>query len=115
MQTRDSQLKFIRINGVRIAACAWSGYKSKGRGLVCVLSDLHNEVLQQVPFDFMPEVDASKLVDQWYGSKEARMTAGYDPRKEVVVCFVRQATGDRTYFDCYKVQTKPTPPDADEE
>ena len=102
------------MNGVRIAACAWGGYKTKGRGLVCVLSDLENEVLQTVPFDFMPEVDASKLIKPWYGSDEARLVSGYDPQKEVVVCFVRQATGDRTDLDCYKVQTKPAPPDADE-
>ena len=115
MKTRDSQLKFIRMNGVRIAACAWNGYKAKGRGLVCVLSDLENELLKQVPFDFMPEVDASKLIKPWYGSKEARLVSGYDAQKEVIVCFIRKADGNRTDLDCYKIQTKPAPPDADEE
>jgi len=62
VKTRDSQIQFIHFNGVRIAACAWNGHREKGRGLVCVLSDLENKVLQQVPFDFMPESDASKLI-----------------------------------------------------
>ena len=100
---------------MRIAACAWDGYRIQGRGLICVLSDLHNEVLQQVPFDFMPEADASKLINQWYGSKEARMVAGYEPRKEVVICFVRKAAENQTDIDCYKIQTRPAPPDAAEE
>ena len=52
LKTRDSQIQFIRLNGVRIAACAWNGHKEKGRGLVCVLSDLENEVLQRVPIGF---------------------------------------------------------------
>ena len=45
MKTRDDQIEFIRLNGRRIAACAWQGYQDKGRGLVCVMVDLHNEVL----------------------------------------------------------------------
>jgi len=115
MKTRDSQIEFIKLNGVRVAACAWDGYRTKGRGVVCVLSDLHNEELRLVPFDFMPEVDASKLIKQWYGSKEARMVAGYDPHKEVVICFVRKAAEDQTDIDCYKIQTRPVPPEAAEE
>jgi hypothetical protein len=114
LKTRGSQIQFIRLNGVRIAACAWNGYREKGRGLVCVLSDLENEVLQQVPFDFMPERDASKVMKPWYGTKESRMVAGYDPEKEVVICFVRTADGDRTDFDCYKILTNPAPPQAAE-
>ena len=78
MKPRDSQIQFIRLNGVRIAACAWNGHKEKGRGLVCVLSDLENEVLKQVPFDFMPEADASKVIKPWYGTKESRIIAGYN-------------------------------------
>ena len=109
-----SKIQFIRLNGVRIAACAWNGSKEKGRGIVCVLSDLENEILKQVPFDFMPESDASKLIKPWYGTKESRMVAGYDPEKEVVVCFVRQGTKDRTDFDCYKILTAPAPPEAAE-
>ena len=46
LKTRDSQIQFIRLNGVRIAACAWNGHRERGRGLVCVLSDLENEILQ---------------------------------------------------------------------
>ena len=115
MKTRDTQIDFIRLNGVRIAACAWNGFKGKGRGLVCVLCDLENEVLQQVPFDFMPEIDASKVIRPWYSTKESRMVARYDPDKEVVICFVRRATVDRTDFDCYKIVTLPAPPMAAEE
>ena len=114
MMTRDSQIEFLRINGVAIAACAWNGYKANGRGMVCVLSDLENEVLQQVPFDFMPEIDASKLIKPWYGCKEARMVSGYDPQKEVVICFVRNAKEDKTNIDAYKIITRPAPPDAAE-
>ena len=68
---RYEQIEFIRLNGVRIAACAWNGYQAKGRGMVCVLSDLHNEVLRVVPFDFLPEIDAPKLFKPWAGSREA--------------------------------------------
>ena len=62
----------------------------------------------------MPEVDASKVMKPWYGTKESRMVAGYDPEKAVVVCFVRHAGGDRTDFDCYKMITNPAPPEAAE-
>jgi hypothetical protein len=115
LKTRNSQIQFIRLNGAGIAACPWNGYKEKGRGMICVLSDLENELLQQVPFDFMPESDAAKVMKPWYGTKESRMVAGYDPEREVVICFVRGAGGDRTDFDCYKIITKPTPPLASEE
>jgi len=115
VKTRDSQIEFIRLNGVRTAACGWNGYRERGRGLVCVLSDLENEVLRQVPFDFMPEIDASKVIKPWYGTKESRMVAGYEPEKEVVVCFVRQADGERTDFDCYNIITNPAPLEAAED
>ena len=114
MDTRDSQIEFLRINGVAIAACAWNGYRAKGRGMVCVLSDLENEVLQHVPFDFMPEIDASRLIKPWYGGKEARMVSGYDPQKEVVICFIRRAQEDNSDIDSYKLVTRPAPPDAAE-
>ena len=32
LKTRDSQIEFIRLNGVRIAACAWNGHRENGRG-----------------------------------------------------------------------------------
>ena len=75
MKTRDDQIEFIRLNGRRVAACAWHGYQDKGRGLVCVMSDLHNELLHQVPFDFLPEIETSKIIDPWYGTKESRSDA----------------------------------------
>jgi hypothetical protein len=109
MKIRDDHVEFMLLDGRRIAACAWNGHKAKGRGLVCVLSDLHNEVLQQVPFDFIPEVDASKLLKPWFGTKESRMVAGYDPETEVVICFVRKAEDDKTDLDAYKIKTRPAP------
>jgi hypothetical protein len=112
VKTRDDQIGFIRLNGVRLAACAWNGYKDRGRGIVCVLSELHNELLHQVPFDFMPESDASKFFKPWNGSKESKMLAAYDPEIEVVICFVRRGGDDRTEIDSYKVKTNPTPPAA---
>ena len=83
--------------------------------MVGVLSDLENEMLQQVPFDFMPEVDASKLIKPWYGCKEARMVSGYDPEKEVVICFVGKGEGDKIDIDSYRLITRPAPPYAAED
>ena len=114
MKTRDEQIEFIRLNGRRIAACAWQGYQDKGRGLVCVMSDLHHELLRQVPFDFLPEIETSKVIDPWYGTKESRMVSGYDPRTEVVIAFFRRAADDRTDIDSYKIKTRPAPPWAEE-
>ena len=114
MKTRDEQIEFVRLNGRRIAACAWQGCQDKGRGLVCVMSDLHNELLHQVPFDFLPEIETSKIIDPWYGTKESRMVSSYDPRTEVVIAFFRKAAEDRTDIDSYKIKTRPAPPVAEE-
>ena len=110
MKTRDEQVEFMRINGVRVAACGWSGYQTKGRGMVCVLSDLHNEVLRQVPFDFMPEADAAGLFKPWIGSREQRMVAGYDPATEIVICFVWKGNDEQSEIDAYRIKTRPAPP-----
>jgi hypothetical protein len=59
---------------------------------------------------FMPEVDASKIFKRWYGTKESRMVAGYDPETEVVICFIRKADDDKTDIDAYKIKTRPAPP-----
>ena len=115
MKTRDDHIEFLRANGVRVAACAWNGFRAKGRGLVCVLCELENEVLRTVPFDFLPETDAAKLFKPWAGSKESRMLAAYDPAMEVVVCFVRKGEGDSTGIDSYKIKTRPVPPAAAEQ
>ena len=111
MKTRDEQIDFIRLNGVRMASCAWNGFTAKGRGMVCVLSDHHNELLGQVPFDFMPAVDAAKLISEWEGSREKQMVTIYEPEKEVVICFVR-SEGEKTDVDSYKIQTRPAPSQA---
>jgi hypothetical protein len=54
MKTREQQIEFIRMNGVSVASFAWNGFEKKGRGMVCVLVDLENELQRTVPFDFMP-------------------------------------------------------------
>ncbi len=82
--------------------------------MICVMRDLENELLKQVPFDFMPERHGSKVMKPWYGTKESRMVAAYDPEREIVICFVRNSGSDRTNFDCYKPQTNPAPPIAAE-
>ena len=115
MKTRDDHIEFLRMNGVRVAACAWNGFQAKGRGLVCVLCELENEVLRTVPFDFLPEPDAATLFKPWAGSKESGMLAAYDPATEVVICFVRKGEGDRTDIDSYKIKTRPGPPAAERE
>jgi hypothetical protein len=90
------------------------GYRNKGRGLVCVMVDFHNCLLHQVPFDFLPDLDTSKVIDPWYGTKESRMVSGYDPQTEVVVAFFWRGADNRTDIDSYKVKTRPAPPLADE-
>lgn len=114
MKTRDEQIEFMRNNGVRVAACGWNGIQTKGRGMVCVLSDLHNELLQQVPFDFMPEADAARLLASWTESSEAKMVADYTPETEIVICFVRKGDDEQTEIDAYRIQTRPAPPAAAE-
>jgi hypothetical protein len=115
MKTRDDHIEFLRMNRVRVAACAWNGFLAKGPGMVGVLCELENEVLRTVPFDFLPVTDAGKLFQPWVGSKESRMVAAYDPATEVVICFVRKGAGDRTDIDSYKIKTRPAPPAAAEE
>lgn len=115
MKTRDDQIQFIRLNGPRIAACAWNGFEKKGRGVVCVLSDLENELQRTVPFDFMPATDAEKILKPWEGSREKRMIEDYDPKIEVVICFVRKGKNDGTDFDSYRLKTIPTPLQAAEQ
>ena len=114
MKTRDDHIEFLRMNGIRVASCAWSGFQKKGRGMVCVMADLENELQRTVPFDFMPATDAAKLFKPWTGSKESRMVAAYDPEMEVVICFVRKGEGDRTDIDSYRFKTTPAPPAAAE-
>jgi hypothetical protein len=114
MKTHDEQIEFIRLNGRRIAACAWRGYQDKGRGLVCVTSDLHGALMPQISFDFLPEIETSKVIDPWYGTKESRMVSSYDPRTEVVIAFFHRAADERTDIDSYKIKTRPAPPMANE-
>lgn len=114
MKTRDEQIEFMRINGVRVAACGWNGYEAKGRGMVCVLSELLNEVLCQVPFDFMPAADAARLFTSWSDSKEAKMVADYTPKTEIVICFLRKGNDNQSEIDAYRIQTRPAPPAAAE-
>ena len=113
MRTRTEQLDFIRLNLNALAYCAWQGFQAKGRGLVCVLCDDHNEATRTVPFDFLPASEAEKLIPDWTEAKEARLVAEYDPTLEVVVLFV-QSGKDRSDVDAYRFQPRPAPPEAEE-
>ena len=113
MRTRTEQLDFIRLNLNALAYCAWQGFQAKGRGLVCVLCDDHNEATRTVPFDFLPASEAEKLIPDWTEAKEARLVAEYDPKLEVVVLFV-QSGKDRSDVDAYRFQPRPAPPEAEE-
>ena len=66
-----------------------------------------------LPFDFLPEIETSKIINPCHGTKESRMVSSYDPRTEVVIAF-RKAADDRTDVDSYKIKTRPAPPLADE-
>ena len=112
MNTTEKENEFIRLKGVAIAACSWNGYKVDGRGFIRVTGDVENEFLDLVPFHFVPEFDATKVMHPWYGSKTARMVAGYNPKKEVVLVFVRRAEEDTTTVHAYKIVTSPAPVDA---
>jgi len=113
MKTRDEHIEFLRLNLPAIAACAWTGFQAKGRGLILVDCNQHDEAMRTVPFDFMPEQNVSKLIDPWYGTKEARMIAEYDPKIEIITGFYR-SDEDRQDFDCYRLKPNPAPPIAAE-
>ena len=115
MKTRDDQIEFLRMNGVRVSASAWNGFQDKGRGAVCVLSELENEVLRTVPFEFMPKKDAPKLLKPWVGSREWKMVESYDPEVEIVVFFLWKGQDGGTMIDSYKIRSNPGPPAAAEQ
>ena len=108
MKTRDDHLAFIKLNHVAIAATAWEGFQEKGRGVVCVLCDEHDEMKKMVPFSFMPLLDVKKMIQPWKGTKEAKMIYACDPKTELVIVFVR-SNGNRHQTSCYRI-TPPTPP-----
>src|SRR5687768_3765135 len=101
MKTRAEQFEFIRLNVRQIAAHAWQGYEKKGRGMICVLVEEHNELLRTVPYEFLPACDAANLFRPWQGSKEQGMVADYDPAAEMIICFVRKGDGERIDIDSY--------------
>jgi hypothetical protein len=107
MKNRDEHIDFLKRNSVRIAACAYEGHKTQGRGLVVVDADSHDEVAGTVGFTFLPERLVSKMICPFYGTREARMVSGYDPEMEVVVAFIR--TGEKGAVDCYRLKTDPSP------
>ena len=115
MNTTENENEFIRLKGVAIAACAWNGYKVDGQGFIHVLGDVESEFLDVVQFEFVPEFDATKVMNPWYGCKTARMVAAYNPKREVVICFIRHGEGDATTVHAYKIKTTPAPPDAAQE
>lgn len=113
MKTRTEQIEFIRLNFNAISYCAWQGFLDKGRGLVHVPVDEHNEVTQMVPFYFLPEGEADRIFKKWRQNRESRMVAEYDPKTEAVVLFVG-SKGKRIDFDCYRFKSWPVPPMAEE-
>lgn len=113
MKTRNEQLEFIRMNVNALSYCAWQGYQAKGRGVVYVPVDEHNEATQMVPFYFLPEGEAALMVKGWRKSRESRMVPEYDPKTEAVVLFVR-SKGERIDVDCYRFRPRPSPPMAEE-
>ena len=114
MKTRADHVDFIRRNGPEVAALAWERHEEKGRGMVCVIAEEHNEVLGTVPYDFLPATDAPKIIHPWEGSKEQGMVEGYDPATELVICVIRKGEGGRTEIDSYRIRPRPTPPEAAE-
>lgn len=116
MKTRAEQLDFIRLNLTALAFCAWQGYQARGRGAVCVLVDEHNEATRMVPFQFLPDAEAAKLLPDWRKNRESQLVAEYDPTKEVVVLFGHSKEGleDRFDVDSYRFKSNPAPPMAEE-
>jgi hypothetical protein len=108
MKTRDDHIEFLKLNHLSVAATAWNGFQEKGRGVIVVLCDQHDEMMRTVPFDFMPEGDLAKMIKPWKGSKEGKMISDYDPEKEVVIMFAR-SQWERHDTSCYRFPT-PTPP-----
>ena len=109
METTPIQNEYIRLKGVAIASCAWNGYIKDGRGFIYTSGNLEGGSLDTVPFEFVPEFDATKYLNPWYGCKTARMVAGYNPKEEVVICFV---SPEKATVQVYKIKTHPAPPDA---
>jgi len=67
-------------------------------------------VADTAPFTFLPEALVAKVVEPYYGTKEAQMVAGYESSTEVVVCFVGAGKGRR--MDCYRFRSTPSPEQA---
>ena len=107
MKNREDHIDFLRRNSVRIAACAYEGHKTQGRGLVVVNVDSLNEATCTVEFQFFAERLLAKIIKPYYGTKESQMVSGYDPETEVVVCFIR--TGKKGAVDCYRITSNPSP------
>ena len=112
MKTRAEHIAFVRLNGPQISARAWQGYRETGRGMICVVCEEYNEMIGTVPYEFLPEGEATKLVESWEGSREQRLVAEYDPDLEVIICFLSQEHGDRTKVDTYRIRPRPSPRDA---
>ena len=113
MKTRTEQLEFIRMNVNALSYCAWQGFLNKGRGVICVPLDEHNEATQMVPFGFLSEGEVALMVKGWRNNRESRMVPDYDPNTEAIVLFVR-SKGKRIDVDCYRFLPRPAPPMAQE-
>jgi hypothetical protein len=92
-QQRAQDLAYIKDNWLQIAAAAWAGYQSEGRGVTVV------DCLKTFPvatglghaIRYVPLRHVSPGADY-----ERRMALDYDPEIEVVVTLV-QASSEDTY------------------
>jgi len=79
MKTRAEHVDFIRRNGPEVAALAWERYEEKGRGMVCVIAEEHNEVLGTVPYDFLPAARSGFM-----GANCPRCGRGFNARRSAL-------------------------------
>jgi hypothetical protein len=92
-QQRNKDLAYIKDNWLQIAAAAWAGYQSEGRGVTVVdclktfpVATGLGHAIRYIPLRHVPH-------DADY---ERHMAADYDPEIEVVVTLV-QASSEDTY------------------
>ena len=92
-QQRNKDLAYIKDNWLQIAAAAWAGYQSEGRGVTVVdclktfpVATGLGHAIRYVPLRHIPP----------NADYERRMALDYDPEIEVVVTLV-QASSEDTY------------------
>ena len=92
-QRRNKDLAYIKDNWLQIAAAAWAGYQSEGRGVTIVdcsktfpVATGLGHAIRYVPLHHVPPG----------ADYERRMALDYDPEIEVVVTLV-QVSSEDTY------------------